>query len=399
MYFPSERTRAEMDVSQGGLWLDQANTCLLVTKLPTHLIKAIRGGAKACLVVSAVTIDGSTVRCVGLRISDDPTKPVTVFRTHRAADEHRAFAELLREDVVDCHFFDELSRHVLYSRCRLEVPAKNRLTDSLRGASHYVGDANQATEAALDTFQKILSLPLGSDPGPLTRVVPLEFVTHTPTRIYAIGSGRFILDEDEGGGLEQSAHQLMEYLFPASSYRSPLVEHGGVYRELTDSLATCNGGLCLLETKALSVFNTDPARSTERRARQIRKAIDKGLSQLRGAVRKIRSSAIIRSNKQPYVDVFAPDAPILIQDRATALVNGIVLISDMHAGIDWKELAEVITSDTTDRALLHVMDLHEWRTLVGHCKTPDLLMLNLARRWTVVKEGQTALVRSRRPPI
>jgi hypothetical protein len=219
--------------------------------------------------------------------------------------------------------------------------------------------------------------------------VNLRLTSPVISTIHAVGTGRFKLDDrDEGGGLEQSAHQLIEGLYPQSHYRAPQIQEGAASRELTDLLAVSPAGLCLVESKALSVINANISRLTSKRVGQVQKDIDKGLRQLTGAVRKVRSDAQITDRTGNEIQ---------IPDRMNILINAIILISEMHPQLDWRGVASELITRSGRNTLIHILDLAELRFLVGASGHPNTFTINLVNRFTVITNTRSAFVRTRFP--
>jgi len=197
-------------------------------------------------------------------------------------------------------------------------------------------------------------------------------------------------DPDEGGGLEQSAHQLLEYLYPLNLYRSPKVKDGKSTRELTDLLAFNSESICLIEAKVLSIISTQLNRSGDRRARGVEKQIKKALQQLEGAIKKIKAREEIFTRRGQRISINSNDE---------ALIHGIVLISSMEQLLNWREIAKwIITKSRDNMALFHVLDLMELQRLIAYSQTPDVLGFNLCNRLKAVFDSGNAFILGGPPP-
>lgn len=394
VYLPSKDIWDRMlNTAAPGVWFDRLSdgTVALVAMLPVAAVKSIREGAKVHLVVSIPTVECHRVRCVGLEIYDDPEHPLCIIRPHRTDDEHSLLVECLQDDPIWLHLFDELSRPVLDVAFHLDAVSRLNVIKTLaRTMPHFVGVRGPITELAMDICcDDLLLARSGSPTSSILCVAPLQINNKEVTRIHAIGMGSFALDDaDEGGGLEQSAHQLLESLYPMNHFRSPQVEDGGRQRELTDLLTFSEHGICLVESKALSILGKALDRPTGKRVAQIRKDIKKGLSQLRGAVNKVRSGAVITDASGEEIQLPSP---------GDALVQAIVLVSEMHPLLDWAAIARQLAAVSTQNALFHVLDVQELRMLISASEDPAILMVNLVKRFRSVVESGNALVRARFP--
>jgi hypothetical protein len=404
MLIPSDILRSKMQSTRAGLWFERVNEnkeVQIAAKLPSDLIKAIFRGAKTSIIVSVVGVEQSYVRCVGIRTYDNPDRPITHFRTHSDSDEHLLLETVFLAESIRIHFFDELLRPVMSSFCSFCQPTvEQTLKDLSRTKPHYIGGSGQLTEKALDIFQS--DLDAKDKESMVWHEISLSITAHELYQIHAITSheaklglavdvDEFIINtEDEGAGLEQSAHQLLEYLYTLNLYRSPQVKEANFTRELTDLMAFSSEGICLVEAKVLAVITTQMNRSSDRRSRGIEKQIKKALHQLGGAVRRLRANEEILTRRGQRVQVNCDDE---------TLIQAIVLISSMDQLLDWHKIAQdIITASSENKALFHVLDLVELQRLVAYSQTTDVFHFNLYNRWEKVIETKSALIIGSLPP-
>ena len=88
--------------------------------------------------------------------------------------------------------------------------------------------------------------------------------------------------------------------------------------------------------------------------------------------------------------------PLDLRQRANEVGNGIVLISDMHDGVDWKAVAKALL-DATDSTnyCCHVLDLRELQRLVSLSDgRPAKLEFHLLNRWKLMAQNGSAAVRT-----
>ena len=94
-----------------------------------------------------------------------------------------------------------------------------------------------------------------------------------------------------GKTLKNSAVWLSTPCIRCISYHSPRVQDGATRRQLVDLLGFSADWICLIEAKAMSMLDGSSFRSSDRRKANIEKGITKGLGQLGGALKNIRSGA------------------------------------------------------------------------------------------------------------
>ncbi len=265
---------------------------------------------------------------------------------------------------------------------------------------------------ALDLVQSSVIAKTSSD----TRAVlhwelPIELTDTVALRTIVAGTGTASVgDTDQGGELERLARQLFEFLCPFGTFHSPQVTYGKKRRrELCDILAvarireTPDEGLFVVQSKVSSVTEETLGRKAERTAASIYKNILIALGQVEGAVRRLRAGdPIYRKNGTRVED--DPDIaglkalvqPMDLKERAGRAGHGIVLISEMHEGVDWTEVAtRLIESHTKLAFMTCVLDLQEIQRLVVLSDgRPAIFEAHLTRRFGLIKQHGSANVRT-----
>ena len=208
---------------------------------------------------------------------------------------------------------------------------------------------------------------------------PLILERMQSLRSYAPGSGLVYLDDkDEGDELERLALQAFEFLCPFGVFHQPQVERGVKRRELCDVLAVSrireheDEGIFVVQSKVASVTPEGLGRSTTRRAASIQKNIMSAISQLKGAVKRLRDGDLVLRADGTSIELDPPRPelteviePLNLRERANKVGNGIALVSDMHEGVDWKKVArELLASCNSTKYFFHVLDLRELQRLV-----------------------------------
>ena len=135
--------------------------------------------------------------------------------------------------------------------------------------------------------------------------------------------------------------------------------------------------------------------SKDRRSKRIAKDIDKGLRQLKGAIRQIRSgNAIYPTNRAIEGLVSHNHEPISLPDRDSMILSSI-LVSDLECELDWNEVASTMIDASDDNTFFQVLDLTELRNLVGAAENPLQFISNLVVRYANVQKEGTAFMRVR----
>ncbi len=162
-------------------------------------------------------------------------------------------------------------------------------------------------------------------------------------------------------------------------------------------------GIFVVQSKVASVTPEGLARTTRHRAASIQKNITTAISQLKGAIRRLRAGdPVFRADGTPIeADPLRPELaaliePLNLRERANNVGHGIVLVSDMHEGIDWREVArELFAVAKSTGYLMHILDLRELQRLVSNSHgRPAMLEAHLVRRWELMVQEGSALVRS-----
>ena len=372
VFVPGTKLFGEMNSERSGLWFgheDLTQELFIVAKLPTPLIKAVYSGAPSSVILSVVRAKQHNVRIIGIRVDDDLDRPF--FATHPSVtlEEHTNVEEVLTYSHIRMHFFDERTRPVLSLSCSVDqAQVKQALIDFSKTRPHYASTRNSVAQFAHDLFQADQEKMFLSQKEPahtlVSHHIPLSLTTCNPIKVFEPDRGEFQIDDrDEGDGFEQSVHGSLAYVFPNSTYRSPQVGVAAHQRELTDLLAFESEIICLGEAKAFSVLNTNPTRSTNRRASTIEKDVQKALRQLKGAIRRIRAGDPIYDLQQHTIS---------IPHCSDATVYALIVISEMNPFVDWSEVARSIleASDEWEKTFFYVLDLQELQRLAISAEYP-----------------------------
>lgn len=280
------------------------------------------------------------------------------------------------------------------AECTLDPEGCDRAVKLVENsAARYIGAWNDTLGEVLDELQARID-PALTAPGnfaPSIEEIKLSLANFQTIKIAAIGDQEVrefrLEDTDEGFVLEQGAWHLLVDLFGDGIFHSPRVTEGSKTRELTDVLGFCSAGICVVEAKAMAVLTTDPHRTTERRAKNVKKQIDRGVDQVLGAIRNIAAGLTLTSQKGALIS-FPTDM--------SWLRHGIIMVSDLHPFVDWEDVAADLLSESIQaNVALHVLDLHELRKLVSVSDSPVQFMVHLVHRFQTMARCKSAYIRTR----
>jgi hypothetical protein len=242
--------------------------------------------------------------------------------------------------------------------------------------------------------------------------LPVTFIQTQTIRILLPRIGAVDLtDTNEGSELERLTFQAFEQLFPFGVFINPVVGEGKKRRELCDVLAVSRvrevemEGVFVVQNKVASAFPEGLKRKTTRRAKSIQNNILDAIGQLGGAIKAIKSGATIyRAEDGTSVEVDPPlpelakiVEPLDLSERANQIGHGIVVVSDMHEGVDWGVVFDALAEVWREtRYFCQVLDLQELGNLIEHSKgRPALLEGYLVERGRRMAEAKNPLIRFR----
>jgi hypothetical protein len=410
-YVPSETLNAYLIAANVGIWIERLSDAriALVCKIPETAIKATYRGASTTLLMASVRAESMTLLCLGLRIDDEPDRPFKATMINSSADDQGLLVHVLEANQTTLHCLNELNHPILSAWCGFEPATARSAATALKASRHWtltpessntvLNDLPRILSLALDRFQSHVHAPstaaLPQHVG-FTAQVPMTLDIWKPSEVFdatpAHVTGPFTVDDlNEGLKLETMILAVLRSLYADRAYLSPHVQHGNNLRELADALAFDERFLCVVQAKALAVLSTDPDQSTSRRVANVTKDINKGLAQLAGAMRKIRSQSEV---------VTRDGTPIIIPEREVAPGHAILVLSEMYFGVDWRHVARTIATASqreSHRALFHVLDIQELAMLSTGCEDSVAFSSRLIQRWTAVQERGTAYMRSKLP--
>jgi hypothetical protein len=413
MYLPSGRIENLLRNETAGVWLDSSSGKLwVVAKLPMNLVREINAGAQISLCAWVVEIDDKKVAAFGLRVYDDAEQPCCIYGPCRDFQEVQDLRNLLSSSSFPLQIHNEIFVPLLRVHCKVHA-SQDLLSLNMVTAEEYPSrDQVERRRAAMDIIASAMDNNDICGPGIKECCIqPLILEEFTPLTAHFVGSGTVTLEDDnEGGELELLAFQALESLCPLGTFLEPDVRDGDRLRELCDVLAVsrfrelAEEGLFVVQSKVAAAPVGGAKRSTSRRAASIQKNILKAISQLKGAIRLLKAGTPVsrgRGGESIEIDPPMPELrevvePLNLRERANEVGNGIVLVSDMHHRVDWKEVArKLIELSQATNYCCQVMDLRELQRLVSLSSgRPVKFEYHLLNRWKLMVQEENALVRA-----
>lgn len=411
IYLPSQEVQDRMRSELSGVFIDRALTTprqWFVAKLPMNLIREIVAGAPISLRVWAVEIDNELLLSFGLTVYEDLAAPRTFFGTCRSDEETADLRTVLAAGAFPIQFHNETLLPLLYVEGRVDTSLARDVLALGLSPGQMLREGISSRERANDVVEAVLSGQVHS----LVKAaceLSVTFVQRQPIRVHVPGIGSVDLtDTNEGGELERLTYQMFESLFPHGAFINPRVGEGKKRRELCDVLAVSrfreveNEGIFVVQNKVASAFPEGLNRRTSRRAKSIQNNILDAVGQLSGAIKTLKAGEpVYRVEDGTCVDTdpspHMPEGiePLRLAERANQIGQGIVVISDMHEGVEWDEVFRALAKVWMETGYYcQVLDLQELGRLVAHSRSrPAILEGLLLRRGQAMVESKTPLVR------
>lgn len=410
-YIPSDRVSVALEAATVGISVDRISDgrAVLACKLPETTIKAIRLGASTSFLVAVARVDKLEILLLGMAVQDEPEHPLRIQAPTLSPENLTLLAEVLLSGSTTLHCLNELNHPTLSGWCQLERIHSLEAAENLAHCSPWLLtressreiDAKRlsaALEAAMNAFQHEIFRDL-TEPRAESIVfsvsIPLTLTFWNQTQTVAVTEASesepfAIGDVDEGRKLERLGLVALSAVYRSNAHHSPQLQQGANRRELIDLLGYDDDWICVVESKAMSMLNGEASKQTsDRRKSKVSKDIRKGLSQLSGALKQIRSGAELRRHG---------GEALAISNRA-APAHAIVLLSEMYAFVDWRGVAADLSeaSNPEEGLFFHVLDLRELAELAQTCPDATLFSIRLFQRWDQVKTKGTAYGRIRLP--
>jgi hypothetical protein len=395
MFIPDQKMYVNMKSEIAGLWcssLDEPEYPYFVIKLPQNILKSLFLGCRISIVILPCNIEQRLILSYSLIIWDDLEKPMITYFAIRDRNEYISLISCIKKNKIYVHFFDELVMPIISSKCHFTLNNDLKLLESMQFSFENIPlYDDKVFELYCGVVENLIKsgnvFDIVRNDGLVITDMKLEF--DEPNKIYIPLVGQFsINDTNEGGRLEDSIYHLIESFYGSSnSAKSPTLDTSNS-REFTDILAWDKINICLFESKCLSIIGRENELTSEKRIKNINKHISKALSQLKGAVRKLRNNEKIYSASGQLLEI--------PYEQDKTFIDCVVLVSEMYPYLDWEALAqEIINASNEAGAFFHIMDLSELYRIICSGKTTTAFSANLYIRWDAVVKNKTAFVRGR----
>jgi hypothetical protein len=411
IFMHSARIAGLMRDEPGGVWIDHSFNepkLWLVAKLQMNLIREIDAGAATSLSAWVVEIDGASFAAFGFVVYDDPVHPMTIYGACRSTEEIDDLRALLGMTSVPVQIHNENALPVLHIACKFDPLIAAPVVDALPTGDYPPGDGVLLREQALNVVEA--SQESGAVPDSRITAsceMPLTFERKVHLKATVIGSGTTTLtDSDQGKELERHTFQLLDNLFPFGTFHSPQRDHTKGRLEVCDVLAVSRireideEGIVVIQNKVAEASTRGLNRTTERRGLSIQKNILGGIDQAVGAIKKLKDGIQVyrldgTKIEEDRPEVVAVAEPLNLHERAKQAGNGIVLVSDMHDGVDWELVwGKMLEAARETGYFFHVLDLQELQKLVVNANgRPAMFEGFLVTRWKRMAERKSAFAR------
>lgn len=363
----------------------------IIIKISQTLIKEIQKGCKVRLGLFIHEQAAKKVLITFLEIFDDLTFPAIVSFPQCRVEYHEALLASLIRNTAPVFFYDESSRLTTETICQFNDPDRGikKLGDI---GQLFSGDEDKVIENGLDRLlEQINSRATPADDVESLTIMDFQFDDFHNPKINVYGLNQefsfSVADADEGAAQEISVWHKLENMFLGNIYRSAWWLDNGIKKELTDIFAYTELGIFIVESKAVSVFNKQPNRATQRREQDVLKDIQKGLKQVVGAARTIAKNIPIYGSSHT--------GDIELKFDRSICPHGIILISDASLIFKGKDTItkEVLELSRTHRMLIQILDLTELNYIVTRLNDRIHFDGYLVSRFQATVERENAFIR------
>lgn len=400
MFQPGIELFKQLNLELAGLWYgiaDNEHDVSVVAKLPTNVIKSIYRRVKTEFILSVIETDKIKMVFSALKIYDIPENPVgTSLPIHKESDYHNILS-LIQQEVFFIHFFDERARHVLSSTCSFDKSRSLETYNNLiRYQPYYFGEPNYLIKIAHDIFQEDQNRVYKREEtrSIMNQILQLSFKSFDIQNTWEVVTGQNIphkynidnTDHSEGVAQERHITTSLEYIYDKKTHHSPqIATKENQYRELIDTLCFDSNGILLLESKVLPVLSANRNRQTKRIKASIQKNIKKGLKQLKGAIRFLKSDIIIFNRNS--LEIFIPD-------RDKLPIYAILLISDMIIDDEENKILakELINLSTNQESIFfYIFDFKQLQRIIAFSKNSSHNFLNILKDIHITIEKEESI--------
>ena len=390
MHISSERIYSEMRSNNAIVRYVPANenkeTALLI-KVPTPSLKTMIAGCAIKLIYGKK----DNFLCIGISIEDVPGAALLISHAQIVSEEHWALLESVKQKTFPIFLFNEMDICMASTKLFISDEDSLKLLEFIGDTeSLYTGSTNDSVSFAVDCFiHSIDKTKKFSNAHEIAIIEIIPEISEWKTiNIYYLSSESAnkinITEEKEGANFESTIWSCLTSVFPERLYKNPHVQNGNKRREFTDVFAHYKYGSFLIETKDLSVFQSGYNRESERRVKGIKDQVNKGIKQLVGAVKSLKSGDVL----------FDINGSQIIIDRSIP-PHCIILITELMPFGDWNDITnQLIDAAKKTGAFFHLLDFSEFITLLKQSSgNPELIDYNLMNRFKLFLEKKSVFIK------
>ena len=390
MHISSERIYSEMRSNNAIVRYVPANenkeTALLI-KVPTPSLKTMIAGCAIKLIYGKK----DNFLCIGISIEDVPGAALLISHAQIVSEEHWALLESVKQKTFPIFLFNEMDICMASTKLFISDEDSLKLLEFIGDTeSLYTGSTNDSVSFAVDCFiHSIDKTKKFSNAHEIAIIEIIPEISEWKTfNIYYLSSESAnrinITEKKEGANFESTIWSRLTSVFPERLYKNPHVQNGNKRREFTDVFAHYKYGSFLIETKDLSVFQSGYNRESERRVKGIKDQVNKGIKQLVGAVKSLKSGDVL----------FDINGSQIIIDRSIP-PHCIILITELMPFGDWNDITnQLIDAAKKTGAFFHLLDFSEFITLLKQSSgNPELIDYNLMNRFKLFLEKKSVFIK------
>ena len=306
-----EQFNEEINREENSLWYKETiglKRTKLIIKTITPCIKALVAGCPLKLVFGKK----DNYLCIGVRIIDIPDAAMFISKVQYKSEEHRALLYALKEGMFDISLINEMNKLVAWSKIEISKEKALHILKWMEKESLlYVGTRTKEVDYAHDCFcVSVESTYKHKFPNAHTiqyieletkmdfwNTIDLYFYSDKNTYNFNIK------DEDEGGTLEKEIASSLISVFPSTLYKNPKFKRGKNEKELTDILAFYKYGNFLIETKEISIMDSNFDINKTRRILKIQNKVKQAIKQMTGATKIFMNGTEIYASNNEKINV------------------------------------------------------------------------------------------------
>ena len=385
----------ELVSEKASIWfINESDHLEIRIKASTVLLFAIIQGAPVYVLFSQEKIGNYNILLDACIIFDSATNPCVISGVVRRRDEHLAIKSLNNHTPIAICLYNELDMCVAHCLWYEEGVKFTNIINFMNENDFYHGKyINDEFTPVLDNFERQLnSIFYAKNIDKYSLKFSFSINQWKYINIFSCTSNDVfknnINTDDEGNYLESLVGTALNAIFQKNVHKKPEITNDILRRELTDVISYYNKGFFLFESKALSSLQTDYSRPMERKTTSVNAQIKKGIRQLIGAVRKIRSDVVIKNSK----------GEVLVFDR-TQVPHCIVVVSELF-NVDHQDIViELMKASVKSKSYFHVVDLTELLFLIkAACHEtlrPERFDVILTNRFNFFCQNRTINFRSK----